>query len=60
MTLRPLRCFCVVAGELNLTKTAEKLFIAQHLLTRKIKHAKEYMGVINYLGSFTLIGIQLH
>jgi DNA-binding transcriptional LysR family regulator len=60
MTLRPLRCFCVVAGELSLTKAAEKLFIAQNLLTRQIKHAEEDMGVINYLGSFTLIGIQHH
>jgi DNA-binding transcriptional LysR family regulator len=49
MELRHLRYFCVVAEELNLTKAAEKLFIAQPPLTRQIKQLEEIIGVILFI-----------
>ncbi|MCK0745215.1 LysR family transcriptional regulator [Chromohalobacter nigrandesensis] len=44
MELHHLRCFCAVAEDLNLTKAAQKLHMAQPPLTRKIKQLEEEMG----------------
>ncbi|MFY0657412.1 MAG: LysR family transcriptional regulator [Neptunomonas phycophila] len=49
MELRHLRYFCVVAEELNLTRAAEKLFIAQPPLTRQIKQIEEEIGAALFI-----------
>lgn len=49
MELRHLRYFCVVAEELNLTRAAERLFIAQPPLTRQVKQIEEEIGAILFI-----------
>ena len=43
--LRHLRYFCAVAEEKNMTRAAEKIFMAQPPLTRQIKQLEEEVGV---------------
>lgn len=45
MELRHLRYFCAVAEEKNMTRAAEKIFMAQPPLTRQINQLEEEVGV---------------
>jgi DNA-binding transcriptional LysR family regulator len=46
MNLRQLECFKVLAEELNFTRAAEKLHMAQPPLSRQVKLLEESLGVI--------------
>jgi DNA-binding transcriptional LysR family regulator len=48
MEFRHLRYFVAVAEELNFTKAAEKLFLAQPSLTRQIRDLEEELGVLMF------------
>jgi LysR family transcriptional regulator, benzoate and cis,cis-muconate-responsive activator of ben and cat genes len=45
MNLRQLECFRVLAEELNFTRAAEKLHMAQPPLSRQMKLLEETLGV---------------
>ena len=49
MDIRSLRYFLVTAQEKNITKAAEKLFIAQPPLSRQIKLLEEELGVTLFI-----------
>jgi DNA-binding transcriptional LysR family regulator len=57
MELRHLRYFAAIAGELNFTRAAQKLHVAQPALSRQIRGLEEELGV--ELFTRTSRGIQL-
>ncbi len=48
---RLLRYFAAVAGEGNLTRAAERLFVSQPALTKQIKHLESQLGVQLFIRS---------
>lgn len=57
MELRHLRYFAAVAGELNFTRAAQKLHVAQPALSRQIRQLEDELGVL--LLERTRHGVQL-
>lgn len=45
MDIKDLRCFIVLAEELNFRQAAEKLHISQPPLTRRIRQLEQELGV---------------
>jgi DNA-binding transcriptional LysR family regulator len=48
---RLLRYFCAVAGEGNLTRAAERMFVSQPALTKQIRQLESSLGVLLFIRS---------